>query len=280
LKFNPKGGKMDKEFLKKLLGVASPSGYEKNAALLWKNKAREFANMVYGDIHGNSIALAWNPKSNFLATNFLATKIMLAGHIDEIGFIISNINTEEGFLYFQAIGGFDPQILPGQRVKVFTKTGEIISGCIGRTPIHLLSDEEKKQVVKIENLWIDVCGKDNALPVSIGDYAVIDYPPELCGNILMARGLDDRIGAFIVLETLKAIDKEKIGNAIYAVATVQEEIGLRGATTSAFGIEPHIGIAVDVTFATDHPQAKKERTNIKLFISRKMVVRAPPSEQD
>lgn len=251
---------MDREFLKKLLETASPSGYEKNAALIWKNKAKEFADMVYGDIHGNSVAAIWTTKYGFLAT-----KIMLAGHIDEIGFIISNINVEGGFLYFQTIGGFDPQILPGQRVKIFTKTGEAIKGCIGRTPVHLLSEEERKQAAKTENLWIDVGGKENAKSISIGDFAVIDYPPELLGgNILVARGIDDRIGAFIVLEVLRLAEKEKIQNTIYSVATVQEEIGLRGATTSAFSIEPHVGIAVDVCFATDHPHAKSERTDIKL----------------
>lgn len=251
---------MNRAFLKRLLETASPSGYEKHAASLWKEEARGFVDSVYGDIHGNSIAKRSGRKYGLL------TKIMLAGHIDEIGFIISAID-ENGFIYFKPIGGFDPQIFPGQRVKIYSKSfsPNFIKGCIGRTPIHLLSDEEEKRVVKIENLWIDVGEKENAEKISLGDYGVIDYSPELWGNILVARGLDDRIGAFTVLEVLRAIEKEKLETAaVYAVATVQEEIGLRGAITSAHDIEPQIGIAVDVTFASDCPEAKKHGVGIKI----------------
>lgn len=254
---------MDKGFLKTLLETASPSGYEKNAATLWKKEAKKITQDVYGDIHGNSIAVISRAMNNALSS-CPPNRIMLAGHIDEIGFIVSYIS-EEGFIYFRAIGGFDPQILPGQRVKVFTKNGEIIKGCIGRTPLHLLSDETRKQVVKIEDLWIDTGKKRNAKMISIGDCAVIDCAPELYDNgILMARGIDDKIGAFIILETLKIIERDRMKNIICAVATVQEEIGLRGAITSAYGIDPQVGIAVDVTFASDHPGAKKERGDIKL----------------
>lgn len=254
---------MDKIFLRTLLETASPSGYEQNAATLWKREAEKITQNVHGDVHGNSIAVISSAMHNMVSSRS-PNKIMLAGHIDEIGFIISYIS-DEGFIYFKEIGGWDPQILPGQRVKIFAKNDRIIKGCIGRTPVHLLSGDAVKQVVKIEDLWIDVGGKNNADFVSVGDCAVIDYPPEFYeNNILAARGIDDRIGAFIILEALKIIERDKIENIICAVATVQEEIGLRGAITSAYGIKPRVGIAVDVTFASDYPRAKKERGNIKL----------------
>lgn len=250
---------MNRDFLKRLLETASPSGYERNAASLWKEEAKDFADSVYGDIHGNSIAKISSGNYSF------PERIMLAGHIDEIGFIVSAID-DDGFVYFEPIGGFDPQIFPGQRVKVYSRnfSSNFIKGCIGRPPVHRLSDEEKKQVVKTENLWIDVGEKENAKKIWIGDYGVIDYSPESWGDILVARGLDDRIGAFAVLEALRTIEKEKLETAVYAVATVQEEIGLRGATTSTYDIKPKIGIAVDVTFASDYPGAKKHGAGIKM----------------
>jgi len=249
---------MNKEFLKTLLETASPSGYEKNAALLWKNEAEKFTDLVYGDIHGNSIAKIANDKMPSPA------RIMLAGHIDEIGLIVSYIDPE-GFIYFQTIGGWDPQVLVGQRVQIWTKDGQIAVGCVGRKPIHQLSEEARKQVAKIEDLWIDVGSKEYAELISVGDCAVVDYGfLPLTRDKFAARGIDDRIGAFVVLETLRLIKKEKLTEVVYAVATVQEEIGLRGAITSAFGINPQIGIAVDVTFAADFPGADKKTGDIKL----------------
>lgn len=249
---------MNEIFLKDLLETTSPSGFEQTAAKLWREEAKKITNLVYGDIHGNSIAaISDNRRPS-------STRIMLAGHIDEIGLMVSYIDDKNGFVYFRTIGGWDPQILPGQRVKIYTKNGKILKGCIGRTPIHLLKDEERKQAVKIESMWIDVGGSENVKQISIGDYAVLDYGPEfLNDNILVGRGIDDRIGAFVVLEALRTINKNA-RNEIFAVATVQEEIGLRGAITSTFSIKPQIGIAVDVTFATDCPGADKTIGDIKL----------------
>lgn len=249
-----------KEFLKNLLGIASPSGFERNAAEFWRREANLFTKDVNIDIHGNTIAKLAGKTDKI---------IMLAGHIDEIGLIINLIDSE-GFLYFKPIGGWDPQILPGQRVKIYTKKGDIVvKGVIGRLPIHCLSDEAKKQPVKIEDLWIDTGQskeyvRDN---ISIGDYAVIDYEPEFWGDRLVSRGLDDKIGAFVVFEVLKRIKNiwQHSRATICSVATVQEEIGLRGARTSAYHLDPFIGIAVDVTFASDYPQTdKKKYGDIKL----------------
>lgn len=250
-----------KEFLKGLLKVDSPSGFEKGAAELWKNEARLFTKDVDGDIHGNSVArLAGKTKE----------VIMLAGHIDEIGLIINLIDIDQGgYLYFRPVGGWDTQILPGQRVRIYTQNKKTIKGVIGRTPIHLLSTEARNNPVKIEDLWIDTGQSKEYVQknISVGDYAVIDYEPEFWGNSLVSKGLDDKIGAFVVLETLKRIKniRQRSKATICAVATVQEEIGLRGAITSAYNLDPLIGIAVDVTFASDCPQADKKKTgDIKL----------------
>ena len=247
---------MDKNFLKELLEIGSPSGYEKKAAELWVGRAKKFCDMTKIDIHGNGIAGITN------VLNERPSSIMLAGHIDEIGLIISHIDKE--IIYFQTIGGWDPQIFPGQRVRIHTKTNETIKGCIGRKPIHSLSEKEKTQAVKKEDLWIDVGNKERAKKVSVGDYAVIDYGAEFWNNILVARGIDDRVDTFIILEALLKMKKDKLEKAVYAVATVQEEIGLRGAITSAYSINPSIGLAVDVTFASDYPGANKKNGDIRL----------------
>lgn len=255
--------KYDKDFLEKLLKTASPSGFERIAAEIWRNKAINIgADEVYPDNHGNSTA-----KINGKITSPI---IMLAGHIDEIGLMVSYIDPD-GFVYFRTIGGWDAQILPGQRVKIYKKTGEFsVKGVIGRTAAHLL--KESGEPLKIDDLWIDTgLGKETGKIISVGDYAVIDYEPEFTGDVLISRGLDDKIGAFIALEVLKAVkilckkSMKDFDGAVCAVATVQEEIGLRGAKTSAYDLNPDIGIAVDVTHATDYPTADKKRNgDIKL----------------
>jgi endoglucanase len=170
-----------------------------------------------------------------------------------------------GYLFFNTIGGWDKQVLPGQRVRLRAKDEDII-GVIGRKPIHLLEEEERKEVVKTENLWIDigVDGKEEAEElVDVGTPGVLDYSfQRLQGDVVAARGFDDKGGGFIVLEVARKLAEMNPGAEIHAVATVQEEIGLRGAQTSAFGINPDIGIAVDVSHATDTPLMKKERRKV------------------
>lgn len=240
------------KFLIDLLETPSPSGFERRAAEIWRREAEKLMSCVSGDIHGNSIAI--NVPSP-------APRIMLAGHIDEIGLMVSYVDPD-GFVYFNPMGGWDTQILPGQRVKINGKDGRFLAnGVIGRKPIHLLSREEEKIAVKIDDLWIDTgLGKETGKIISVGDYAVINYGPELLGGNLASRGLDDKIGAYIVLETLKMIINENLKTPdVAAVATVQEEIGLRGAKTSAYKLDPDIGIAVDVTHETGHPGADKKK---------------------
>ena len=242
-------------FLKNILNAISPSGFEDEAAFVWKEYAKEFAHKVVTDLHGNSIAIL-NEDGE--------PRVMLAGHIDEIGFMVKYID-DDGFIYFTPIGGWDLQIPQGQRVWIKTKDGRV-TGVIGKKPIHLLEEEESKKIPKFKDLWIDIGVKNRKEAeevVKIGDPVVLAYEfTPLKEDNIAARGIDDRVGAFVVLEALRLLSKEKIKAAVFSVATVQEEIGLRGAKTSAFRINPKVGIAVDVTFATDFPKIRREKEAI------------------
>lgn len=243
------------DFLEKYVNAISPSGFEDKAAKIWKEEARGFADEVRGDLHGNSFAVVNKGGS---------PRVMLAGHTDEIGLMVSQIS-EGGYLFFNTIGGWDSQVLPGQRVRLRGKEKEII-GVVGRKPIHLLEEEERKKVVKTEDLWIDIGveGEDEARDlIEVGSPGVLDYSfQRLQGDLVTARGFDDKSGGFVVLEVARKLAELKPQAEVHAVATVQEEVGLRGAKTSAFGIDPDIGIAVDVSHATDTPSMKKEKRKV------------------
>ena len=185
----------------------------------------------------------------------------MVGHIDEIGLVITHVD-ENGFLYFAPIGGWDPQILLGQRVQVETKAGPV-TGVVGRKPIHLLKDEQRKKVVELRDMHIDIGAADEeeALErVRVGDPVVIAADPvQLAGGRLVSRSLDDRIGAYVALEALRRVhERGGFGGRMAAVAAVQEEIGSHGARTTAFSLEPDLAIAVDVTHATDAPGVEEK----------------------
>jgi endoglucanase len=243
------------EFLKKLLSTPGPSGFETAVAKIWREEAAAFADHVEGDVSGNSIAVLEGTGG---------PRVMLAGHIDEIGVMVTHVD-DEGFVYFDGIGGWDPQVLVGQRIRLLTRSGHVV-GVIGKKPIHLMRGDERDKVSKIQDLWIDVGvrGKDAVKErgVRVGDPGVIDVPLIDFGNGLIAsRGIDNRIGAFVVLEALRLLAKERVAARVAAVATVQEEIGFYtggGAATSAFQIEPDVAIVVDVTFAADAPGVDKK----------------------
>jgi len=243
------------EFLERLMETICPTGFEEDASRVWREEADHFADRTWVDMHGNTFAVVNEGGS---------PRIMLAGHADEIGLMITFID-KKGYLSFSALGGWDTQVLPGQRVRIKTKSGVII-GVIGRKPIHLLQEEDRKKPVKMEDLWIDIGAKDKeeaSSLVAIGDPAVLDYGyQELLNGLVAARAFDDRVGSFIVLEAARLAKALNPKAAIYAVATVQEEIGLRGARTSAFGIDPKVGIAVDVGFATDTPSMEKDKKRL------------------
>jgi endoglucanase len=245
---------LDTQFLKNLLDTPAPSGFEAAAAKLWRDEAETFADTVGGDVSGNSVAILNTEGS---------PRVMLAGHIDEIGVMITHVD-DDGFLYFEAIGGWDPQVLVGQRIRLLTNQGHVV-GVVGKKPIHLMKGDEKDKVSKIEDLWIDVGAKDRSAAtkrgVRVGDPGVIDAKLiELGDDLITSRSIDNRIGAFIVLEALRLLSKKKSNAMVAAVATTQEEIGYAGggARTSAYTVQPDIAIVVDVTFASDAPCIEKK----------------------
>jgi endoglucanase len=234
------------QFLKEMLHTPSPSGYERPIQDVVRHFAESFASEVSTDWHGNVMA-AVNPQGS--------PRIMLAGHCDQIGLLVKHID-DKGFLWVHAIGGWDPQILLGQSVQVWTKSGPIC-GVIARKPIHLLTTDERKTVPEIKNLWVDigVTGGDEARElVAIGDPITVTLGyRELRNDLVMSPALDDKVGVWTIMTAACRAAERNPRAAILAVSTVQEEIGLRGVQTAAFRVAPQLGIVVDVTHATDCP---------------------------
>lgn len=246
------------DFFKRILETPSPSGYESAIQKTVRQYCEAFADEVKADVHGNLMAVK-NPGAPL--------RVMLAGHCDQIGLVVGHIDSD-GFVYVQAIGGWDPQMLVGQRLTVWSAAGPVF-GVIARKPIHLLTDEERKQVPKLKDLWLDIgaLNKEEAERlVRIGDPVTVELVfREMPNRRAASPAMDDKCGVWVVMEALRRIDKGKLNCAVYAVSTVQEEVGLRGARTSAFGIDPQVGVAVDVTHATDCPTIdKKQEGDISL----------------
>lgn len=230
--------------LDKLLRVGAPSGHEAPAAAAWREEAAFAA--LSTDGLGSSIARIG--ESGLL--------LAVVGHIDEIGLAITHVD-EKGFLYFTSIGGWDPQILVGQRVEVLTRDG-IVPGVTGRKPLHLLDGDQRKKVVELKGLHIDIGAGDRdeaAELIRVGDPVVIAAEPvQLAGSRLISRAMDNRLGAYVALEALRRChERDSLNGSFAAVAAVQEEIGLFGARTSTFEVKPDLALAVDVTHATDAP---------------------------
>lgn len=241
-------------FLKDLLDSPGPSGFETAPARVWRAEATRFADQVSTDVSGNSVAVV-NPDGR--------PRVMFAGHIDEIGLMIVHVD-DDGYLYFSTIGGWDPQVLVGQRVTIAAKR-RLVDGVIGKKAVHMLDSDEREQVSKVSSLWIDIGAKskkDALRRIRVGDPAVLSAPTvQLPNGRLTSRSIDNRIGAFVVLEALRLLARRPPKCGVYAVATSQEEISWTGggARTSATRIDPKVAIVVDLTHATDHPSAKKER---------------------
>jgi len=250
--------KQANEFLIELLAAPSPSGFEQPAAKVWREYVRPHVAELTGDVHGNSIAVL-NPDADFT--------FMLAGHIDEIGLMITHID-DKGYIYTAQIGGMDPALLIGQRVRIVTKKGDVF-GVIGRKAIHMMTPEERKKNVEMDNIWIDI-GSDTKKAaekrVAIGDPIVVDvFCRKLNGDKIVSRATDDKAGAFVVAEVMRQLSRRKLNVCVMGVATVQEEIGLRGAITSSYNVNPDAGFAIDVTFSSDHPDTNpKKMGEVKL----------------
>jgi putative aminopeptidase FrvX len=245
-------------FLEELVNAPSPSGFEQPAQRVIRDYLGGYADELRTDVMGNVIAVL-NPEGR--------PRVMLAGHCDEVGFMVRYI-TEEGFIHFSPIGGVDPHLVPGQKVHIHSAKGPVL-GVVGKKAIHLMTPEDRKKVLEFHQQWIDIGARSRREAerrVSIGDCMTFATRFErLQGNTVVARGFDDKMGSFVAAEALRLAAQGKLKASLVAVSTVQEEIGLRGAATSAFSVEPDVAVAIDVDHGTDYPDAEKKRAGeIKL----------------
>ena len=246
---NPQADK----FFTDLMSTKSPTGSESEAAAVVDAFAEAFADERGRDVLGNRYA----------SVGGAADTIMFAGHIDEIGLIVSYID-DSGFIFFDTLGGHDNSMISGRRVAIITKNG-IVRGVTGKKAIHLMDADDRKRVPETYKIWMDIgaSGRAEAMSlVSVGDSAVYDYPLEkLCGTRYASKAFDDKAGCYCAFEALRRV-KEAGGNPdfkVTAVATSQEEIGTRGAWTASYTVNPKIGIAIDVEHATDFPTSDRHR---------------------
>jgi putative aminopeptidase FrvX len=242
------------EFLKQIVNTPSPSGYEQKAQAVFREYAGRFADEVHTDVLGNSYAVI-NPDGY--------PRVMLSGHVDEIGFVVHYIS-DEGFIYFSPVGGHDSIVPVGHRVHIHTKQGPVL-GIIGRKAIHLLSEEERRKKPDLSDLWIDIGAtskKEAEERIRLGDPItyVYDLQP-LLGDFVTARGFDNKMGCFVVAEALRLLSEHRseLKAAVYGVSTVQEEVGLRGARTIAYEIDPQVAVTVDVGHSIDYPGVDKKK---------------------
>ena len=241
-------------FLRLLLDTPGPSSFEAAPARIWRAEAESFADKVHSDVSGNSFATL-NPEAR--------PRLMLAGHIDEIGVMVTHID-DEGYLSFDTIGGWDHQVFVGQRVVLLGRQGPV-TGVVGKRAIHLMEKDDREKVSKVEDLWIDVGAGNRGeaeARLRIGDpgvlaAGVLEFPK----GRLVSRCIDNRIGAFVVLEAVRLLSKTKPKASVTAVATTREEIAATGggARSSAHQLEPDVAIVVDVTHATDYPGMEKRK---------------------
>ncbi|AHF93060.1 peptidase family protein [Opitutaceae bacterium TAV1] len=243
-------------FLSELLSARSPSGAEAQAQAVYDRHVKASADDYAKDALGNRIATL-NPGGDPV--------VMFAGHMDELGLQITYIN-KEGFVYFDTIGGHDRIMIPGRRVIIQSAGGPVF-GVTGKRAVHLMSPEDRKKVPEIHEMWIDIgaSSKKEALArVAIGDVATYDQGFELIhGSVGTARAFDNKVGAYIVGETLRRLaakqHRKKLAARVVSVATAQEEIGTRGAITASYAVDPHVAVAVDVGHATDHPDCDNRK---------------------
>lgn len=243
--------------LEKLSNAHGVSGREFEVKELMKNFLSPYVDEIKSDKLGNLIGIVTGKKN--------APKIMLAAHMDEIGLMIKTIS-KKGFLQFTKIGGIDDRILLGQNVIIVTEDGPI-NGIIGSKPPHIQNEEERKRIVKTNELFIDVGAENDKdvekIGVKIGDPVSFDIKfNKINKDIVIGKGFDDRVGCAVLLETIKQLEKTEC--TIYVVGTIQEEVGLRGATTASFRIDPDVGIAIDVTVAGGVPGVKEVEAPIRM----------------
>ena len=243
------------ELVQKLLDAPGIAGREEQVREIVRNEMTNLVDDVSVDAMGSVIGVKKGTGG---------PRVMLAAHMDEIGFMVRFID-ENGFIRLQNIGGFDPRVLPAQRVNIHTRSGDVLTGALqlASKPIHLLAGSEIK-APKLTQLYVDLGLSVDEVNenIEIGDMVTLDRGMVQVGNNLMSRAMDDRINVFIMLEVLRALNQHSC--EVIAVATTQEEVGLRGAETAAYGIEPDVGVALDVTVAGDSPGVDKQDRVTKL----------------
>ncbi len=249
--------------LKELSESFGPSGFEGETARIVMKHIKGYADEITTDKLGSVIFKHEGTKKS--------PKVLLAGHIDEVGFLITSIDKTTGFLTFNPLGGWFDQVLLGHRVIIRTHNGDI-HGVIAAKPPHLLPPDEREKVVKLDHMYIDVgasSGEETEkMGIRIGDPVTPWSPFELIRNdrIAVGKAFDDRVGSLIALETIRRLEKNKVNhpNTVYGATTVQEEVGLRGAGTVAHAVEPDVAIALDVDIAGDVPGIKASEAPTKM----------------
>ena len=258
------------QFLKDLLDARSPSGFEFEAQKVVDNYVESEVDDYKRDTIGNRIATV-NPNGN--------PTLMLSGHMDEIGLIIRYID-DKGFIYFDTLGGHDRVVISGRRVVILTRDGAL-KGVTGKRAVHMMSLEDRNKLPEIHQMWIDigVNSYDEALEkVAIGDPIVYDMSLEMIsGSVATARAFDDKAGCYTVCETIRRLAKNRLNlkAKVVAVASTQEEVGCRGAITASYEVNPHIGIAVDVGHATDHPDCDHKKFGKQVLGGGPIIGRGP-----
>ncbi|MBA2520619.1 MAG: M20/M25/M40 family metallo-hydrolase [Chloroflexia bacterium] len=243
------------DFLRRLLDAVGPAGYEEAPAKVWRDEAATFADDVTSDVLGNSYA-----RVNGTDGDPNGPAVIFVGHIDEIGFVIRHID-DEGYLWFGPIGGWDTEVILGQRVRIAGERGETI-GLIGKKAAHLLKKEDRDKPTELRDVWIDIGARDRAdalTKVGIGDVAVLrqDFV-RLTDDLCASRCMDNRVGAFLALEAARLLSTERPQLSVIAVASTQEETSYGGAEVAAFALTPKVAIALDLTHPTDYPGADKK----------------------
>lgn len=242
------------DFLSDLVAAPSPSGYEQPAQRLFRGYVESFSE-VDSDVMGNVYGF-------IKGEGEFCPRVMLVGHSDEIGLQVKYVD-DKGFIWFGAIGGVDPHLTPGLRVNIHARNG-VVTGVIGRKPIHLLEAKDRDAIVKLDAQYIDIGATDRKEVeklVRVGDPVTFAVElQELLGDRVTARGFDDKAGSFVVAEVLRQVASlnNKLAIDLFGVSSVQEEIGLRGGVTSCYNVNPDVGICVEVDFATDQPDVERK----------------------
>ncbi len=241
------------ELLQKLSEAAGIPGREDEVRAIVRDALKRHVDEIHVDRLGNVIA----------HTKGKGPRVVVAGHMDEIGFLVSHVDEETGFLRLEPVGGFDPRTLIASRVTVHAKAGPL-TGLIGTKPVHILTDEERKKEIRIQDLFVDLGlpGKTVAKKVRVGDPVTLVQSFTRVGDLVSGKALDDRVGVYVGIEAMRRLKKHEAD--VYFVGTVQEEVGLRGARASAFALDPEIGVALDVTLACDMPGVSAHEQVTKL----------------